>query len=536
MIMTHTMQHYELTVEKFLDHAAKWHGASEVVSAGPNRPVTRTTYGQLREQSIRLSGALLDRGLKPTDRIATVAWNTAAHVAMYYAAMAVGLVCHTLNPRLSIQQLSMIVNEAADRWIAVGADLQSLISDLLPLCPTIEGIILLDDQPEEIPFSPARPYWKLSEFLGRFGRIARWGEVEEDAPAGLCYTSGTTGSPRGVLYTHRSNYLHTLRGLQADALALTARDVLLAAVPMFHANGWGLPFAAPAVGAKMVLPGRSVDPLHLRELILNEGVTVAAAVPTVWLRLAELLEREGGELPSLERIVIGGSPCADALIVRMEKSLGVRVQTSWGMTELSPLGTIESPDQQQSGGPRGSGRPPLGLDLKLVDAEGKTLNPQRNVAGRLRVKGASVAQRYYQEEQSSLDEDGYFDTGDLAIIDDAGNLTITGRFKELIKSGGEWINPIEIERIVASQPGVALAAVVGCSDFKWGERPVLVVEPSGSGVIDKPALLDALRGKVPDWWIPDRVVVVERMPQAATGKIDKKRLREDLTISATGTQ
>lgn len=526
MNMIRMMQHYALTVEKFLDHAAKWHGAAELVSAMPRGPVSRISYARLREQSVQLSGALLAQGLKRGDRIATLAWNSEHHVTMYYAAMAVGLVCHTLNPRLSVQQLSMMVNEAGDTWIAVGAGLQSLLGEILLLCPTIEGIILLDEQQEEITFSPAHQHWTFDEFLRRFGRAARWGEIEEEAPAGLCYTSGTTDNPRGVLYTHRSNYLHTLRVLQADALAITARDAVLVTVPMFHANGWGLPFAVPAVGAKMVLPGRSVDPVHLRELILKEQVTVAAAVPTVWLGLVELLETEGGELPSLERIVIGGSACADALIKRIEERLAVRVQTSWGMTELSPLGTIEPPDAPRSDGPRGSGRPPLGLDMKLVDAEGATLTPQRNVLGRLRVKGASVAGRYYEREQSALDEEGYFDTGDLAIIDDAGNLTIAGRSKDLIKSGGEWINPIEIEKIVGDLPAVCLAAVVGRPDLKWGERPVLIVEPRGNHVIDESALLDALRGKIPDWWIPDRVVVVERIPLAATGKIDKRRLRE----------
>ncbi len=526
MINMHTMQRYGLTVDKFLDHAAKWHGTAEIVSATPAGPVRRISWAQLREQCVQLSGGLLCQGLREGDRIATLAWNTADHLAMYYAAMAVGLVCHTLNPRLSVQQLSVMVNEAADRWIAAGAGLQPLLRDLLPLCPTIEGIILLDDQQDELPFPPAHQHWTVAEFLRRFGCVARWGQFDEEAPAGLCYTSGTIGNPRGVLYTHRSNYLHTLRLLQADAMAITARDSVLIAVPMFHANGWGIPFAAPAVGSKMVLPGRSADPVHLRDLILHEGVTVAAAVPTVWLGLVEIFEREGGELPTLQRILIGGSHCPDAQIARMEKRLGVRVQTSWGMTELSPLGTIAPPDAPLSDGPRGSGRPPLGLDLKLVDAEGATLKPQRMVIGRLRVRGASVAERYYNEERSALDEDGYFDTGDLGLIDEAGNLTITGRSRDLIKSGGEWINPVAIESIVGSLPAVGLAAVIGCSDDRWGERPILIVEPRRNQLMDERALLDALRGKVPNWWIPDRVVLVDRIPLAATGKIDKKRLRE----------
>ena len=526
-----TMQHFALTVDKFLDHAAKWHGSAEVVSAMPAGNIRRISYAQLRKQCVLLSGGLSAQGLKQGDLIATLAWNTEDHLTMYYAAMAVGLVCHTLNPRLSLEQLSTMVNEAADRWIAVGAGLQPLLDKLLPLCPTIEGIILLDDQQEEIRFSPPVQVWTLTEFFRRYGRAARWGQFDEEAPAGLCYTSGTIGNPRGVLYTHRSNYLHTLRLLQADVMAITARDVFLVVVPMFHANGWGAPFAVPAVGAKMVLPGRSSEPAHLRNLILNEGVTVAAAVPTVWLGLVELMEKERGELPSLKRIIIGGTYCPEVLITRIENRLGVRVQTSWGMTELSPLGTISPPDAPPSERPRGSGQSPLGLDLKLVDANGVNLSAQRMIIGRLRVKGASVAERYYKQEESALDDEGYFDTGDLAIIDDSGNLIIAGRTKDLIKSGGEWINPVEIERIIGSLPAVGLAAVVGCCDQKWGERPVLIVEPCSGHVIDERALLDALRGKIPDWWIPDRVIILERMPLAATGKIDKKHLRESV---ATG--
>jgi len=521
------MQSYSLTVNKFLDHAAKWHGHACIVSSSPAQGVTRTTYTELREQSLLVSGGLLARGLKKGDRIATLAWNTRDHLALYYAAMGAGLVCHTLNPRLSVSQLSSMVNEAGDRWIAVGEGLQPLLQEILPVCPSIEAILLLDGQKTDSPSSGKYPQWILEEFIETFGRETCWGDFDEETPAGLCYTSGTIGEPRGVLYTHRSNYLHTLRTLQADAFAITAQDAVLVAVPMFHANGWGLPFAAPAVGAKMVLPGRHMEPAHLKTLIVNESVTVAAAVQTVWLGLVEHLESEGGEFPSLKRVVVGGSHCPDAIVARIEDRLGVLVQTSWGMTELSPLGTIMPLDAPHVSGPRGSGRPPLGLDLKLVGADGFALSPQRNIIGRLRVKGASVTDRYYGDDRSALDAEGYFDTGDLASIDDAGNLTIAGRTKDLIKSGGEWINPREIEEIVSSHPGVGLVAVIGRSHQKWGERPVLIVEPLKSHSLDSCALLESLRGKVPDWWIPDQVIIVERIPLAGTGKLDKKRLRRE---------
>ncbi len=525
--MNGTMQHYALTVDKFLEHAAKWHGTSGVMSASGAGETKRITYRQLRERCGLASGALLELGLAPGERLATLAWNTQDHLTLYYAAMGVGLVCHTLNPRLGVAHLSQIVDEAQDRWLAVGAGLQPLAMQLLARCRSLEAVVLLDGEAADGPVPARVRRWDLEELIRLCGRMAPWGEFDEQWPAGLCYTSGTIGNPRGVLYTHRSNYLHTLRALQADAMALTARDTVLVAVPMFHANGWGLPFAAPAVGSSMVLPGRSADPAHLHALIANERVTVAAAVQTVWLGLVDYLERTGVALPTLQRVIIGGSHCPDALLRRIEERLEVRVQTSWGMTELSPLGTIEPPGVSPGTGPRASGRPPIGLDLKLVDAQGAALPQQRMVVGRLMVRGASVAERYFNEAESALDAEGYFDTGDLGLIDAHGNLTITGRAKDLIKSGGEWINPREIEDLIGALPEVALVAVVGRAHPKWGERPVLIVEPRRGQAIGQEAMLDALRGKVPDWWLPDQVVLVERMPLAATGKIDKKRLRAE---------
>lgn len=522
------MQRYGLTVDKFLDHAAKWHGTSGVVSADTGGAPQRMTYRQLRERCQLVSGAMLDQGLRQGDRIATLAWNTQDHLALYYAAMGAGLVCHTLNPRLSVAHLVEMVNEAQDRWIAVGEGLQSLAGQVLASCPGLQTVILLDGQTPEEDFQGRARCWSLEDLLRLFGRIAPWGDFDEETPAGLCYTSGTIGKPRGVLYTHRSNYLHTLRALQADAVALSAEDSVLVAVPMFHANGWGFPFAAPAAGSKMVLPGRSTEPTHLCDLIEAEQVTIAAAVQTVWLGLVEHLERTGGELPTLRRIIIGGSHCPEALLRRIEERLDVRVQTSWGMTELSPLGTIEPSNVPPRSGPRTSGRAPLGLDLKLVDADGAALPEQRMHIGRLMVKGPSVADRYFNQPQPVVDAEGYLDTGDLALIDEAGYLTVTGRAKDLIKSGGEWINPREIEDVIGALPEVGLVAVVGRPHPKWGERPVLVVEPRREHALDRETLLEALRGKVPKWWLPEEVMFVDRMPLAATGKIDKQRLRAEL--------
>ena len=519
------MQPYGLTIDKFLDHAAQWFGDREIIEADAGRGVARFTYAELRARSNRMSGALIALGMKPSDRVGTLAWNTRHHLEIYYAAMGAGLVCHTLNPRLTPAHLAAMINEAESRVLAVAADLLPLLREIAPLCPTIDQIVVLDalpPEPQPLGSHPAR-IWAYEALLAEMGVPAIWGAFDENAPAGLCYTSGTTGSPKGVVYTHRSNYLHTLRALQADAMAITSRDVVLAAVPMFHANGWGLPFAGPASGARLVLPGRTLDGASLAALIRDEGVTLAVGVQTVWLGLADHLDAAGGTLPSLERVLIGGSSCPDALLRRIEQRLGCRVQTSWGMTELSPTGTVAPLHALDEN--RASGRPAVGLDLKLTDAEGHRLVPQRGILGHLKVKGQSVIERYFLAEESALDAEGYFDTGDLAMIDAEGNLTICGRAKDLIKSGGEWINPTEIEAIVGAHPAVRHVAVIARADAKWGERPVLIVETDDAQ--EPGTLIGLLHGRVADFWIPGEVAEIDAMPLAASGKIDKQRLRAD---------
>jgi len=516
------MQSYGLTVDRFLDHAAKWHGEASVVTAGSGGEDAVIGYTDLRDRANRLSGALLGLGLRPGDRIATLAWNTQHHVEVWYALMGVGMVCHTLNPRLTVEHLAAMINQAEDRVLIVGQGLADMGRALCAVCPCIERLILLDgDQPV---LSGRTPEQGLEALLEAGGRSEVWGRFDETTPAGLCFTSGTTGAPKGVLYSHRSNYLNTLRCLQADALALRQSDAVLVAVPMFHANAWGLPFAAAAVGATMVLPGRVTDGAALAGLIERHGVTLAMGVPTVWLGLIDHLDRTGGETPSLKRIVVGGSGIPDALRARLEERLGVTVQTSWGMTELSPMGTL-SPPATEAGAAQASGRTAMGLDMQLFDAEGVALAQQRNVVGRLKVRGHSVVERYYGHAETALDAEGWFDTGDLAQIDDAGNLTISGRSKDLIKSGGEWINPADMEDIVGALPSVDLVAVIGRADPKWGERPVMVIAPRQGETVEDAAVVAALKGRVADWWLPDRIVTVPQMPLAATGKINKIELR-----------
>ena len=526
MLMRGLMQDYQLTVDKIVDHAATWHAGSGVASCDHDGVTGRVGYDAVRARSNRLSGALVRLGLGLGDRAATLAWNTLDHLEAWYATMGMGVVCHTLNPRLGIDHLAAMTDEAGDRLLFVGVGQAEQALELAARCPKLETLVFLDAQPMPslAAFRPGLRMWALQTLIEELGEPAEWGGFDEGTACGLCYTSGTSGSPKGVLYSHRSNWLLTLRALQAEALGLSSRDVVLAAVPLFHANGWGLAFAAPATGARLVLPGRRLDGASLARIIASEGVTVAVGVQTVWRGLLEHLDAHGGQTPSLQRVLIGGAPCPTALAEQLERRLGVEIQTGWGMTELSPFGTI-TPPGAGPGLSQTAGRAPLGLELRLTDQEGRVLPDQRGAVGRLKVRGPSVASGYFARQGSVLDDDGFLDTGDLASIDADGYLTIAGRTKDLIKSGGEWINPAEIEAIIGAEPAVAQAAVIGRPDDKWGERPVLVVEPAPGRTVESEALLGALRGRVPDWWLPDRTITIERMPLASTGKIDKEKLR-----------
>lgn len=519
-----SMQEFALTLDKLLDHAAKWHPGAEVVTGRDGGRIDRVTYADLRVRSLRVSSLLRDLGIGDGDRVATLAWNTQAHVEAWYAIMGMGAICHTLNPRLTAAQLASMLAQSGCRVIVVSSDLATLAQQVIDRMQTLSHVLVIDGPVQGWSGEcEGLTVADLEEAVAGAHSAVAWGRFDERAACGLCFTSGTTGAPKGVTYTHRSSFLHTLRLLQADAMGFTAADSVLAVVPMFHANAWGLPFATPAAGARLVLPGRHMDGGSLARLIRSEGVTVAVGVPTVWLGLVDYLDASGEELPTLERIMVGGSPMPPALMERLEQRLGVSVQTSWGMTELSPLGTMAPARGRRSAAI--SGKPAVGVDLLLTDAEGHALADQRDVEGHLRVRGASVVERYFGDEERATDTDGWFNTGDLARIDPEGHLVITGRAKDLIKSGGEWINPAEIEGIVGQLPQVSLAAVIGRSDPKWGERPVLLVELREQESISDETILAALRGQVASWWIPDAVIRLEQMPLASTGKVDKMRLR-----------
>lgn len=513
-----TMQDFPLTLDQFLRHAAKWHPDAQLVTARDGGEPSRISYADLMDRSLAVTGILTGYGMRQGDRVATLAWNSQAHVEVWYAIMGAGAVCHTLNPRLTAPQLAAMLDQSQARILVVSADLLPLAQHITALAAGVTHVLVIDGEaPADWDLATA-----LEPLIDGASRDAAWGGFAETAPSGLCFTSGTTGAPKGVTYTHRSSFLHTLKLLQTDVMALSGRDSVLVAVPMFHANAWGLPFAVPAVGGRLVLPGRNTDGASLARLIASEGVTVGVGVPTVWLGLVEHLDATGGELPSLERIIVGGSPLPPALMDRIERRLGVVVQTSWGMTELSPSGTVApANDPVRDAGL--SGRPSVGVDLLLTDADGIPLPDQRGAEGHLRVRGVAVIDRYFGQEASATDAAGWFPTGDLARIDAAGNLMITGRAKDLIKSGGEWINPAEIEALVGALPQVSLVAVIGRTHPKWGERPILLVETRDT--IDDEGLLAPLRGKVAPWWLPDAVIRLDAMPLAGTGKIDKIRLR-----------
>ncbi len=525
------MQDWPLTVDRILDHGASWHGGREVVTRAIEGGIVRTTYGQIHARAKKLSNALLEHGIRPGDRVATLAFNTYRHIEAWYGVMGMGAVCHTLNPRLFAEQLVYIINHAEDRILLADSSTAPILQGILPQCPKIEKVIWLTSDTHVPAGLPGVSY---ESFIAGQSEVCAWGGFPESQAAGLCYTSGTTGNPKGVLYSHRSNYLHTMMSLQADVQGLSAADNVLMVVPMFHANAWGLAFSAPAVGAKLVLPGSQMDGAAILELLETEQVSVSAAVPTVFQMLLQHLEKTGAQLPYLKKVLIGGSACPESIIRSFRDKYDVEVLHLWGMTEMSPVGSVGVPCATVAALPYDEqmpyrlkqGRAPLGVDMKLTDDDGKLLPQDGQTFGRLKVRGHSVARAYFKGEGGDiLDADGYFDTGDVATLDALGYMQITDRAKDVIKSGGEWISSIEIENIAAGHPKAALAAVVGLVHPKWDERPLLIVQLKPGETATKEEFLHFLDGKIAKWWMPNDVVF-DTIPLGATGKIDKKLIRQ----------
>ncbi len=527
------MQDWPLTVDRILDHAKAWHGDREIVSRSVEGAIVRTTYAQAHERAKRVSNVLLGLGIKPGDRVATLAWNTARHLEVWYGTMGIGAVCHTLNPRLFAEQLCYIVNHAQDRIIFTDLTFLPALAAMRDQMPSVEHIIVLTDDGHMVDTLPgALAYEPLLE---QASADVAWGGFDENTAAGLCYTSGTTGNPKGVLYSHRSNFLHTLVTMGTDVLSVSALDTILPVVPMFHANAWGLAFSAPAAGAKLVMPGQKLDGESVYELLETEGVTFSAAVPTVWLMLLQHLRATKSKLTTLKRVVIGGSAVPEAIVRGFRDEFGVDVTHAWGMTETSPLGTQATPNvkilqmdpESQLRFKLKQGRPPLGIEMKLVDDAEKRLPHDGTTFGKLKVRGPFVVGEYFKGDGGQiLDPEGFFDTGDVATIDEHGFMQITDRAKDVIKSGGEWISSIEIENLAAGHPKAALAAVIGVAHPKWDERPLLLVKLKEGETGAKEEFLSFLDGKIAKWWMPDDVVFVDDIPLGATGKIDKKLIRQ----------
>jgi fatty-acyl-CoA synthase len=526
------MQDWPLLCHRLIDHAALNHGKRQVVSRTVEGPLHTTNYAAIRARALKVAKRLERENIRLGDRVATLAWNTWRHLEAWYGILGLGAVYHTINPRLFPDQIAWIINHAEDRLLLTDLTFVPLLEKLADRLPTVERYVVLTDG-EHLPKTSLRNAVAYEQWIGEVDGDFAWRAFDENTAAGMCYTSGTTGNPKGVLYSHRSNVLHALATASGDAFALSCRDVVMPVVPMFHANGWSLAFTAPMAGAGLVLPGPRLDGASIYELLTQCRVTFTAAVPTIWLALLRHLEECGGKLPDLRRVIIGGAACPRAIIKASQERYGVEVIHAWGMTEMSPTGTVCSlkPESASLAGEERldlqakQGHAPFSVEMKITDDAGAPIAHDGKSFGRLKVRGPAVAKAYFKEGGNILDPEGYFDTGDVATIDPAGYMQITDRAKDVIKSGGEWISSIELENLAVGHPKVAEAAVIGVRHPKWDERPLLVVVLKPGESAGKADILDFMRGKIAAWWLPDDVVFVEEIPHTATGKIQKMELR-----------
>jgi fatty-acyl-CoA synthase len=526
------MQDWPLLCHRIIDHAAIHHAERPVISRSIEGPIVATDYAQIRGRALKVAQRLEKDGVKLGDRVATMAWNTWRHLEVWYGILGIGAVYHIVNPRLFAEQLIWIMNHAEDRVMITDLTFVPLLEKLADRLPTIERYIILTDA-AHMPKTTLKNAVAYEDWIGEVDGDFEWKSFDENTAAGMCYTSGTTGDPKGVLYSHRSNVLHAFMAAMPDAKDLKSTDVTLPVVPFFHANGWSLAFSVPMVGSALVLPGAKLDGASIYELLDKYKVTFTAAVPTVWLMLLQDLEKTGATLPHLKKVVIGGSACPRAMAQTFQEKYGVEVIHAWGMTEMSPLGTLGSmkPEYAKLTGEakldvqQKQGHPPFGVEMKITDDAGNRLPWDGKKFGRLKVKGPAVASAYFKSKDNILDDEGFFDTGDVATIDRYGYMQITDRAKDVIKSGGEWISSIDLENLAVGHPKVAEAAVIGVTHPKWDERPLLVIVLKKGESATKEDLLGFMQGKIAKWWMPDDVVFVDDIPHTATGKILKTELR-----------
>lgn len=538
------MQEWPLLCHKIIDYAAIQHGKREIVSRSVEGPVVRSNYSEIRARALRVAQALERDGFELGDRIGTLGWNTARHMEAWYGIMGIGAIYHTLNPRLFPEQIAWIMNHAEDRAVFVDITFMPIIEAIADKVPSLRKIIVLTDD-EHLPESK-HDIVSYESWIGAVDGDFAWKEFDENTAAGMCYTSGTTGDPKGVLYSHRSNVLHAMIASFPDALNLSSNESIMPVVPMFHANAWGIAMSAPMVGAKIVNPGGAMDGASIYELLDTEKVSFTAAVPTVWLMLLGYLEETGKTLPHLKRVVIGGSACPRAMTEKFQNVYDVEVVHAWGMTEMSPLGSLGSlkPEYNQLEGDarldiqEKQGYAPFGVEMKVTDDENNELPWDGSTFGRLKVRGPAIAKAYYGGAGAEqFDTENWFDTGDVAHIDEHGYMQITDRAKDVIKSGGEWISTIDLENLAVGHPDVQEAAVIGVAHPKWDERPLLICIRKTGTDPSKEDILGFMEGKVAKWWMPDDVAFVDEIPHTATGKIQKTELRKqfsDYTLPTAG--
>ena len=531
------MQDRPLLISSLIEHAARFHPDTEIISRLPEGPMHRTTWAGVAKRSRQVANALAKLGIQPGERVGTLAWNSYRHLALYFGVSGTGAVLHTVNPRLFPEQIDYIVNHAEDQVLFFDITFAPLVEKLAPALKTVKAFIAMTDR-EHMPAIQVPNLLCFDELMDQQSDHYTWPEFDEKSASSLCYTSGTTGNPKGVLYSHRSTMLHTLMELAPDTFGIASTETLMLIVPMFHANAWGAPYAAAMVGARLVLPGPHLDGQSVYQLMRDERVTFSQGVPTVWMMLFQYLDQNPQLDPKslgVRRIGIGGAAVSRAVLERFEKQFGAEVVQGWGMTETSPIGVISKLLPKHAGMPEEElvkvklkqGRGVWGVDLKIVDADGKAL-PWDGVAyGHLHVRGPWIASGYFRGEGGDvLDAEGYFPTGDVATIDPDGFLQLVDRAKDVIKSGGEWISSIDVENAAMSHPGVAEAAVIGVSHPKWQERPLLLVVPRAGAEVSKQSMLDHLGSRIAKWWLPDDVLLVDSLPHTATGKLLKTKLRE----------